>query len=96
MAIRKDGFNQNTQSNEFFGIENRQRYWQHLLETKKLLFCEGCDFFIDYLVKQIIPRGETKRDETIHHEIYDVINAVENAISGVYRIQMDQIRINRN
>jgi hypothetical protein len=42
------------------------------------------------LAQQVIPNGETKRDETINRNIYDVINALENACSGVYRIRQEQ------
>jgi hypothetical protein len=42
------------------------------------------------LAQQVIPLDKTKRDETINKSIYDVINALENACSGLYRIRQEQ------
>jgi hypothetical protein len=89
MAVRKDGRNQDTGSIEYFGLENRQKFWIDLFERQKIKFCLGTEFGIDILAQQVISLGETKRDETINKNI-DVINALENACSGIYQIRQNQ------
>jgi hypothetical protein len=95
MAVRKDGINRDTGFFEYFGIENRQKFWINLFENQKIKFCPGTEFAIEILAQQVIPMGESKRDETINRKIYDIINALENACSGVYRIRQESEN-NRN
>ena len=52
-----------------------------------ILFNKETLFLIDYLSKQIILPNEEKRDETIHKEIYDLINAFEMSCSMLYQYQ---------
>lgn len=84
MASRKDT------AKDKFGILNRQE-WQRWNFKNNLLFFYGNAIELVWKLRQqvipVIPGEKAKRDETIHHECYDAINAFEMSCSFAYKKQ---------
>ncbi|WP_027120067.1 hypothetical protein [[Mycoplasma] testudinis] len=81
LAIRKDT------NSDSFGIINRQNWHKWILENNLLFFKKGTELLLHHLAKQVIVKGDEKRDETLNRSIYDLINAFEMACSNIYKFQ---------
>ncbi|WP_027120699.1 hypothetical protein [Mycoplasmopsis lipofaciens] len=79
-----------------FGIINRQNWQKWIFKNQMIFLTKNSAFIIDYLAKQMILPDETKRDETINKEIYDLVNAFEMSCSMLYQYQYSmQMKINK-
>lgn len=70
-----------------FGIVDRQMWQKFIFENKLIKFMPNTTQLIKNLAKQAIATDEEKRDESIHPEIYDSINAFEMSCSLVFKYQ---------
>ncbi|UZW64358.1 MarR family transcriptional regulator [Mycoplasmopsis synoviae] len=71
-----------------YSIPGRQKKQQFLISSKKIKFNQNSKSLklLQNLSKQVVLTGEEKRDESIHPEIYDFINAFEYSINRLWRI----------
>ncbi|MDD7893535.1 hypothetical protein PUW87_01110 [Metamycoplasma hyosynoviae] len=81
LANRKDSKSQK------FGIESRQNWQKWLFKSNNIIFLPHTLGLTKYLAKQMILPYESKRDETINKEIYDLVNAFEMSCSTLYKYQ---------
>ncbi|WP_322962751.1 hypothetical protein RRG39_02135 [Mycoplasmopsis cynos] len=81
--------NRRDTNKQAFGIVSRQNWEKFIFANGliKLINSQGSKKLLENFTKQVIPDQETKRDESIFAEIYDLINAFEMACSFIYKNQ---------
>lgn len=79
-----------------FGIESRQHFWDYVL-SENLFYVRAIAAQILIVLGNMVKYvGETKRDEKIHADEINVLNALEYACSDVIQLVMTNMNTERS